>query len=197
MADWKKVEAQLRKTINDANQTTGKNDTNITDCVDRLISGYGQGAGGGIADFINGTSTIIKDNGVTQITLTLFSGTNVASVEFPKCTTITNSAFQNCKSLKTANFPSCTNIGSYAFSSCSSLTTVSFPSCTNIGSYAFAYCRSLTEVSFPSCSWIGSYAFYGCASLTSVSFPKCSYVNSMAFYNCTLLESIYLMSTSV
>lgn len=43
MGDWKKSEAQLRKTINDMNVVTGANDTNIVDGVNRLIEGYGQG----------------------------------------------------------------------------------------------------------------------------------------------------------
>ena len=50
MADWNKIEAQMRKLISDANETTGKNDTNLTDIVDGLISGYGQGStSGGIS----------------------------------------------------------------------------------------------------------------------------------------------------
>ncbi len=44
MGDWKKSEAQLRKTINDMNVVTGANDTNIVDGVDRLIRGYGGGS---------------------------------------------------------------------------------------------------------------------------------------------------------
>lgn len=43
MGDWKKSEAQLRKTINDMNVVTGANDTNIVDGVDRLIEGYNKG----------------------------------------------------------------------------------------------------------------------------------------------------------
>ena len=44
MGDWKKSEAQLRKTINDMNVVTGANDTNIVDGVNRLIRGYEGGS---------------------------------------------------------------------------------------------------------------------------------------------------------
>lgn len=39
-------------------------------------------------------------------------------------TSISNSAFQNCSNLTTADFPVVTSIGNYAFNSCSKLTTV-------------------------------------------------------------------------
>ena len=46
MADWKKVQAQLEKLIEDASNVTGKIHTNITDGMQDLISGYGQGCSG-------------------------------------------------------------------------------------------------------------------------------------------------------
>lgn len=42
MADWKKVEANIEKLINDMNATTGNSDTNLTDGVNALIGGYGK-----------------------------------------------------------------------------------------------------------------------------------------------------------
>lgn len=40
----------LQACIDDSNDTTGRTDTNVTDCVNRLISGYGGGASNIIAD---------------------------------------------------------------------------------------------------------------------------------------------------
>ena len=77
MADWNKIEAQMRKLISDANETTGKNDTNLTDVVDGLISGYGQGIGSdysilyeltepvtfnGVDDYIDTGITLLKEH---------------------------------------------------------------------------------------------------------------------------------------
>lgn len=44
MATLNKIQAQLEKLIDDANQATGNTRTNITDGVEDLISGYGQGS---------------------------------------------------------------------------------------------------------------------------------------------------------
>jgi hypothetical protein len=46
MADYKKVKAQIEKLISDASVTTGKTIANLTEGVEELISGYGQGSGG-------------------------------------------------------------------------------------------------------------------------------------------------------
>ena len=47
MGDWKKIQAQLEKLIADASRVTGKAHTNVTDGIEDLISGYGQGGSGG------------------------------------------------------------------------------------------------------------------------------------------------------
>ena len=47
MADWKKIEKQIEKVIADANVVINSNKTNITDVIEDLISGYGQGGSGG------------------------------------------------------------------------------------------------------------------------------------------------------
>ena len=66
MADWKKVEAQLRKTINDINVVTEGNDTNIVDGVDRLIRGYEGGTGSTTSIISNGSILFIENAIVTQ-----------------------------------------------------------------------------------------------------------------------------------
>lgn len=51
------VKAQIQSLINKANETTGNQATNLTDGVNALVSGYGQGGSSGSDDVI--------DNGVT------------------------------------------------------------------------------------------------------------------------------------
>ena len=41
------IENQLQELIDLANTTTGNSDTNLTDGVNALVSGYGQGGNGG------------------------------------------------------------------------------------------------------------------------------------------------------
>ena len=43
MADWNKIESQIEKLIDLANTTTGKQETNLTDSINALAKGYGQG----------------------------------------------------------------------------------------------------------------------------------------------------------
>lgn len=78
MGDWKKVEAQLRKTINDINVVTEGNDTNIVDGVDRLIRGYGQGSELKLQDkTITENGTYQADNGydgLGSVTVEVASG---------------------------------------------------------------------------------------------------------------------------
>lgn len=78
MGDWKKSEAQLRKTINDMNVVTGANDTNIVDGVDRLIRGYSSDVKTGVSVSANskfriptyeGTSVSIGANVSANCTL--------------------------------------------------------------------------------------------------------------------------------
>jgi len=47
MADWKKIEAQIHTLIDTSNAVTGENHNNLTDSVNELVSGYGQGSGSG------------------------------------------------------------------------------------------------------------------------------------------------------
>ena len=46
MSDINTVKAQIQSLIDLANTTTGNQDTNLTDGVNALISGYGQGGSG-------------------------------------------------------------------------------------------------------------------------------------------------------
>ncbi len=109
-------------------------------------------------------------------------------------TTIGESAFYDCKNLKSVSTPkTVTSIGKSAFHGCKSLTGMSMPkSITSIGDNAFSGCESFSAVSLSeNLTSIGAYAFYNCKSLNSLIIPSSvTAIGHGAFYNCTALPSI-------
>lgn len=103
-------------------------------------------------------------------------------------TTIGDSAFYKCSSLKSVTIPdTVTSIGNDAFCWCSSLTSIAIPdSVTSIENSAFLSCYSLTSVTIPdSVTSIGDWAFSGCDSLTTVTIPdSVTSIGKYAFDNC-------------
>ena len=94
-------------------------------------------------------------------------------------TTISQSAFERCKNLKTVTLPKgLQSIGTGAFDSCESLKTVTLPSSvTTIDKWAFGNCTSLEEINLSDCinlQTIGNRAFWYCTSLTSIDLSNTS-----------------------
>ena len=86
-------------------------------------------------------------------------------------TKIGQSAFQNCKGLRSVRIPnSVVSIGQFAFQGCSGMTSITIPnSVTSIDEFVFYECSGLTSVTIPnSVTSIGRYAFDGCSGLTDV-----------------------------
>ena len=111
-------------------------------------------------------------------------------------TSIGNSAFSSCSSLKGVIIPeSVTSIGNEAFNQCKSLQSIVIPdSVTSIGDNAFNKCRSLQSIVIPdSVTSIGDDAFYECKSLQSIVIPNSvTSIGNNAFYECESLESIVI-----
>jgi len=103
-------------------------------------------------------------------------------------TSIGDSAFMDCPSLKSITIPSTvTTIGNRAFFYCEALSSISIPSSvTSIGTRAFSGCSSLTSITIPSSvTSIGDYAFRGCRALKTFTIdennPNYSIVDGVLF----------------
>ncbi|MBQ8206488.1 MAG: leucine-rich repeat domain-containing protein, partial [Bacilli bacterium] len=109
-------------------------------------------------------------------------------------TSIGDSAFSRCRSLKSITIPnSVTSIGDSAFRYCSSLTNIVIPgSVTSIGDSAFCGCDSLKSITIPdSVTIISNGAFAGCSSLTSITIPdSVTSIGYRAFRDCISLTSV-------
>lgn len=84
---------------------------------------------------------------------------------------ICDSAFYDCKNLKTITIPNnVLEIGWYAFYDCSSLSEINIGSqVLNIGDCAFSGCVKATTLVIPkNVQYIGKYAFQGCTGLEEV-----------------------------
>ena len=118
-------------------------------------------------------------------------------VTIPDCVrSIGDSAFSECKSLKTLNLPAgVTSIGDSAFSECKSLKTLNLPAgVTSIGDSAFYYCNSLETLNLPAgVTSIGNSAFYYCNSLETMNLPDgVKSIGISAFSYCKSLKTLNL-----
>ena len=109
-------------------------------------------------------------------------------------TTIGDSAFRGCTSLKSITIPdSVTSIGNYAFEACLRLTNITIPDgVTRIGANAFAGCGSLTSITIPDgVTSIGESAFFGCSDLTSITIhDSVTSIELGAFSLCSSLTAL-------
>ena len=110
-------------------------------------------------------------------------------------TEIGNSAFCNCKSLKTVSFPSgLTRVGNYAFANCAELTAVDLPeSVSEIGERAFFSCAALESATLGGAQKVAPFAFAECAKLKNIKFPaNVRQVEQFVLAGCSALETIDL-----
>ena len=180
------VYGKIQNLITAANTVTGESDTTLTDAVQTLIDGYGQGGGGWTTDGIADKS---EPNGAITIT------TAVSSIK--------ERAFLNCRGITSLTVEGSPYIENYAFSGCTGLTAINAPNWTrlysnnyNASSYKFSGCTGLTSISFPAYGnyAIPSYAFQNCSNLTIADFGGGSGLQN-SFQGCSSLRTLVLRRT--
>ena len=170
-----------------ANEVTGQSDTNLSDAVHTLASGYGQG-GGNITDGI----VVTARNANGRATSVDFYGDTVHIQQFYNRTR-TDGAWIALQSV-TVN-STVTAIENNAFYCCGVLSDIDLSTVTTIGSAVFQECISLVTANLSSLTRIAQNAFLGCTTLSTVYAPlltNCNY--SMALRGCTALETVQLGS---
>ena len=116
--------------------------------------------------------------------------------ENSKLTSIEESAFYDCGSLKTIAIPDgVTLIGDGAFENCSSLSSVTISDksqLTSIENSAFSGCNNLESITIPcGVTSIGECAFADCNSLISITIPDgVTSIEGTVFYRCSSLKSV-------
>ena len=163
------VYGKIQNLITAANTVTGESDTTLTDAMQTLVDGYGQGGGGWTTDGIaqktepNGAITISSAVGTIQ-TRAFWEYQGITEVTIAGDPYIGTNAFQNCRNLETLNTPNLTKFKSgyygsstYTFQGCSKLKGVVFPSYGNNGidSYVFQNCTALTYADFKDLNKLG------------------------------------------
>lgn len=178
--------------------TTGETYNDLTEAVQGLKDGYGQGGGGDdqLAGLLDGTATEISNSKVTSLRENaFFSHKTLVSVDFPSVKKIGPYAFNSCTSLVSVSIDAATYIDSYAFGDCPELAITSLPpNLTHINDNAFRNCSKLAITSIPSgVKTISMAAFYRCSGLTILDLPHSVYnIGGSAFQNCTALKTIVL-----
>ena len=117
----------------------------------------------------------------------LYKRESLISIDFPKCTTVGEYAFQNCLALSNVNLPECVDVDSSAFSYCEKLQNVNIPKCTIINYSVFGFCKSLKKIDLNVVEKIKAYAFWNCKSLECVKILNtetvCALADKDAFSN--------------
>lgn len=159
---------------------TGETYPDLTDGVNALIAGFGQGGADAeaiIDAFITGSiTTDINSNVETIRQYALSDCENITNMKFPKAETVQFRAFQNCKSLKKVSLPVWKG-------SAQAMNT-------------FQYCTALEEVDMPACENIRG-VFYGCTALKSIRLPALLNIRQEAFINCKSLDTIILPNNNI
>jgi hypothetical protein len=197
------IKTQLRNLISNANAITRKQDSDITQAVNSLISGYGTGDSTEAAKEEQEKAVTITENGTTEVTpdsgKTLSKVTVNVNVESGGAGdnevligildgSATDVVFPN--GLKTIRSRACMYHAS--------LTSIVFPSdLETIGTNAFSACSLLNSIVFGDSLYrIYGYAFENCTALTKLSLPSSLRIMDGACFNkCTALAEVRFNST--
>lgn len=199
------IKSKIQALIAAANAKTGESDATLTDAVQTLVDGYGQG--GGLT--LDGFCTLAEPNGAVVYTGTAAVGgyafygrSAVTSFSAPNLVNaIKNSAFGYANRLASVSFPKVKSIESSAFTNCTALTSVDMPLFEGFTSnYVFYNCSNLVEIRLPNCNRLYDRTFQGCSKLKRVILnankraPSTSAFGTYCFYG-TVLDTLVLGGT--
>ena len=164
-----------------ANETTGKNDTNLSDAVGSLVDGYGGYTADKIATGEITGDIIVYASG--WLRSYAFSETNIISFSAPNITRCKKGCFQDCSKLKSVALPSLQESSTlncnYLFSNCSELLSVNAPYIRQGADYCFDGCRKLLSYTNKALhnQGINTGAFRNCNALAIIDF---TFLNQIA-----------------
>lgn len=134
-------------------------------------------------------------NGVTvnSIAPNVFSESDLAGVSFPdSLTEVSESAFENNKSLMLADGENIKTICRNAFQNCQNLTIINFPAVELVGDYAFHSCSALPGIELQRCKEIGFKSFCGCNNMRCIILPETEVLIGNSFESCSMLSDVFL-----
>lgn len=200
------IYSKIQSLLTAANATTGESDTTLTDAVQTLVDGYGQGGGGYTDDDL----ALRNYTGSINLTLTnravatyAFAGSGITSVSAPDLTAqVVAHAFRECTSLTTASLPKVQNINSHTFYGCTNLESVYLPSVTTVTGYNFYNCTKLQMICLPKLTETGNAATgsdfaRGCTSLKTADLNKVVRIDPNCFNGDTVFDTLILRRATV
>ena len=189
------IRSKIQSLIAAANAKTGESDATLTDAVQTLVDGYGQGGGGGNEDAIiqKTISGSYTNSNVTKVEQSIFYlCRGLTAVSFPNVTSIGYRGFNGCSNLVSADLPLVTSLGNEAFHDCSSLENIDMPKLSAIPTNGFS------KTKIPAAFWPGKSAglnsFLDCKSLATAVVGTTAYVGT--FSGCTALTAVDLTNNS-
>lgn len=186
-----------------ANETTGAGDTTLSEAVNTLVEGYGQGGGGfSIEDYLGhqftGSATL-TDSNVGYFSLQKQTG--ITSLSFPNVTTLANvstGGFSEMTGLTTFYAPKAQRQPGSLLNGCSSLVNVNLDGLEDTGNLLLSYCTSLTTVVLPSVKNIYSQTVRGCTNLEAFDvLASNGFTNQNNMNGCTKLNKLIIRKNGV
>ena len=196
------VYGKIQNLITAANTVTGESDTTLTDAMQTLVDGYGQGGDGWTSDGLalgtepNGEITLsdtvsgkIKDYAFYKTPITRLHTANVTSIANGACSQT------GLTRIEPTDMPRVTVLTG-GFESCASLTYIKLTTVITNYSYAFRYCSNLVEAYFPNATANIDRTCNGCSKLRIMDCGQSNITNGTSFQNCTALRTLIMRKTS-
>lgn len=130
-----------------------------------------------------------------KVAETGFKASSIESIDLQSVTSISTSAFYNCKKLKRVNAPSIEVLNANTFQGCSLLEEINVESLVELKNYVFSGCDALINLTFPKLNKFSNYVFSNCDNLKTVrfeDFTSTTRFGNYTFNNCINLTDVYV-----